>query len=110
MPATDVRVRAICGDERDGYRCERPLGHTGSHRGYNEQIDAPMFWEDRIAPREPLDLVELQTEAERRLSVLRLEILTDVTMNHERAQKLLGELMVAFAIEVYKRHCDGIPL
>lgn len=24
--------------------CDREAGHAGSHRGYNEQIDEPMFW------------------------------------------------------------------
>lgn len=27
-----------------GLTCDREAGHPGQHRGYNEQIDEPMFW------------------------------------------------------------------
>ncbi len=33
-----------CGAEALGYVCDREAGHEGQHRGYNEQIDEPMFW------------------------------------------------------------------
>lgn len=33
-----------CRAENDGFACDREPGHSGSHRGYNAQIDEPMFW------------------------------------------------------------------
>ncbi len=30
--------------------CDREVGHDGSHRGYNEQIDEPMFWAAGLPP------------------------------------------------------------
>lgn len=42
-----------CAVEMNGIRCDREAGHTGSHRGYLEQVDEPVFWDnggsDRIA-------------------------------------------------------------
>lgn len=28
----------------DGLTCDRERGHSGEHRGYNANIDEPMFW------------------------------------------------------------------
>jgi hypothetical protein len=36
-----------CGVVAGSYTCDREAGHTGSHRGYDEQIDEPMFWAQR---------------------------------------------------------------
>jgi hypothetical protein len=33
-----------CGAAAGGLVCDREKGHSGNHRGYNEQIDEPMFW------------------------------------------------------------------
>lgn len=35
---------ARCGARSGDYICDRDANHEGNHRGYNEQIDAPMFW------------------------------------------------------------------
>lgn len=43
----------VCGNASGLYSCDREPGHGGSHRGYNEEHDAPMFWED-VKPAEEL--------------------------------------------------------
>jgi hypothetical protein len=35
-----------CGVRSGELICDREEGHHGYHRGYNEKIDAPMFWAD----------------------------------------------------------------
>jgi hypothetical protein len=35
---------ARCGAVSHQYTCDREAGHDGQHRGYNEQIDEPVFW------------------------------------------------------------------
>lgn len=47
-----------CGVTRDGVTCDREQKHTGNHRGYNAQIDEPMFWADRPDLSEYRALVE----------------------------------------------------
>lgn len=47
MAVTDASVdRERCPSTRGGYSCDRAIGHDGSHRGYDEQHDTPLFWED----------------------------------------------------------------
>jgi len=33
-----------CGHVNGSLVCDREPNHEGNHRGYNEQIDEPMFW------------------------------------------------------------------
>lgn len=33
-----------CGHTAGALVCDREPGHVGNHRGYNDQIDAAMFW------------------------------------------------------------------
>ena len=33
-----------CGHENGSLTCDREPEHEGNHRGYNAQIDEPMFW------------------------------------------------------------------
>jgi hypothetical protein len=42
-----VNPRERCGQGFGGYVCDRDRNHAGDHRGYNEQIDAPLFWPNR---------------------------------------------------------------
>jgi hypothetical protein len=43
-PSTTLRTcHAVYGP----YRCERDHQHAGPHQGYDEQHDAPVFWETR---------------------------------------------------------------
>lgn len=37
-------TQAKCSAKAFGLTCQREEGHPGQHRGYNEQIDEPMFW------------------------------------------------------------------
>jgi hypothetical protein len=36
--------KQLCGEASGSLVCDREVGHDGNHRGYNEQIDEPMFW------------------------------------------------------------------
>ena len=38
------RVEDRCVAEMAGIRCDREIGHAGSHRGYLEQVDEAVFW------------------------------------------------------------------
>ncbi len=41
----------LCGVPRGRYTCDRTQGHTGRHRGYDAERDAPMFWDpDPVLP------------------------------------------------------------
>jgi hypothetical protein len=39
-PPSDPVCGAVCGR----FVCDREPDHTGSHRGYYWEIDAPVFW------------------------------------------------------------------
>jgi hypothetical protein len=39
-----MRERERCGQGRGWFVCDRWRDHEGDHRGYNEQIDEPVFW------------------------------------------------------------------
>lgn len=41
-PTPDAMRR--CGARSGQFVCDRDAGHGGDHRGYNEQIDEPIFW------------------------------------------------------------------
>lgn len=40
----ETRAEDQCGAVSAHLVCDRESGHSGSHRGYDEQIDEPMFW------------------------------------------------------------------
>jgi hypothetical protein len=42
-PANEL-VPAKCGASSEHLVCDREAGHQGQHRGYDAQIDEPMFW------------------------------------------------------------------
>ncbi len=39
-------THARCGNTSGSFVCDRETGHVGAHRGYDAQIDEPVFWLD----------------------------------------------------------------
>ncbi len=83
-----------CGVTSGSLTCDREPGHSGQHRGYQEEHDVPLFWSDpapqvparALAPEQILRLGALTLQEEQSEAVERL-----LTEQQETYQQVLRE-------------------